>query len=316
MLTNISSDNKLFVKYHAYVHLIDFLFVNAVVVIVNDKNVLFYKFVENFSFSGQTTPTKYLWVGNIPIDVRRVDLEYAFARHGQIRLLEYGDGDPAAVVIYNDIEDAAKARTKLSGTTQFDGGRVSRGLRIDFLDRPTTRRFVIVRARPSSSSFSSGVSDDHPALPSPSPVASAIPLQAEKSEEEEEEEQEATTKTSEILKKEPQSPQSTPIIKQRRSTDRSETPILVPTAGRTFYPPLGSYLSTKDTQHIQNIPQLMELCEQLNYCATHNSTALSTVYPVQFILKSHGYDARMHFLAGSPTLASIVLGKTSIEHSS
>lgn len=111
------------------------------------------------------------------------------------------------------------------------------------------------------------------------------------------------------MKKEPQSPQSTPIIKQRRSTDRSETPILVPTAGRTFYPPLGSYLSTKDTQHIQNIPQLMELCEQLNYCATQNSTALSTVYPVQFVLKSHGYDARMHFLAGSPTLASIILGQ-------
>jgi hypothetical protein len=53
----------------------------------------------------------------------------------------------------------------------------------------------------------------------------------------------------------------------------------------------------------------MILCEKLNSSATKNNTALSTVYPVQFILKSHAYDARLHFLAGSPTLASILLGK-------
>lgn len=111
------------------------------------------------------------------------------------------------------------------------------------------------------------------------------------------------------MKTEPESPKSSPVIKQRRSTDRCETPISSPTAGRTFYPPLGSYLSSKDTEEIHNVPQLLELCEQLNLCATQNSTALSTVYPVQFILKSHGYDARMHFLAGSPTLASLVLGR-------
>ena len=52
----------------------------------------------------------------------------------------------------------------------------------------------------------------------------------------------------------------------------------------------------------------MILCEQLNASATQNNTALATVYPVQFILKSNGYDARMHFLAGSPALASLLLG--------
>ena len=99
-------------------------------------------------------------------------------------------------------------------------------------------------------------------------------------------------------------------IKQRRSTDHSETSSLnPPVAGRTFHPPLGSYLSSKDTTHITNINELMILCEQLNSSATKSNTALSTVYPVQFILKSHAYDARMHFLAGSPTLASLLLGK-------
>lgn len=53
----------------------------------------------------------------------------------------------------------------------------------------------------------------------------------------------------------------------------------------------------------------MILCEQLNSSATKSNTALSTVYPVQFILKSNAYDARLHFLAGSPTLASILLGQ-------
>ena len=52
----------------------------------------------------------------------------------------------------------------------------------------------------------------------------------------------------------------------------------------------------------------MILCEQLNSSATESNTALATVYPVQFILKSHAYDARLHFLAGSPTLASLLLG--------
>lgn len=100
-------------------------------------------------------------------------------------------------------------------------------------------------------------------------------------------------------------------IKQRRSTDGSQTPSLAdisPVAGRTFHGPLGSYLSAIDTADITSVNSLMILCEQLNASATQNNTALSTVYPVQFILKSHAYDARMHFLAGSSTLASILLG--------
>jgi hypothetical protein len=108
-------------------------------------------------------------------------------------------------------------------------------------------------------------------------------------------------------------PPITNLIKQRRSTDHSQTSSLTnlhsPVAGRTFYSPLGSYLSASDTANINNINELMILCEELNSSATKSNTALSTVYPVQFILKSNAYDARMHFLAGSPTLASILLGK-------
>ena len=51
----------------------------------------------------------------------------------------------------------------------------------------------------------------------------------------------------------------------------------------------------------------MSLCEKLN--VTASKTNSSTIYPVQFILKSHAYDARMHFLAGSPSIANAVLGK-------
>ena len=107
------------------------------------------------------------------------------------------------------------------------------------------------------------------------------------------------------------SPSPPSQIKHRRSTEQSLSPPpadLSPIAGRSFYAPIGSYLSTKDTANVHKISDLMALCEELNLSATQNSTALSTVYPVQFILKSHAYDARMHFLAGSPTLASVLLG--------
>lgn len=39
------------------------------------------------------------------------------------------------------------------------------------------------------------------------------------------------------------------------------------------------------------------------------SPSSKTIYPVQFILKSHAYDARMYFLAGNLNLAKAVLGK-------
>jgi hypothetical protein len=48
----------------------------------------------------------------------------------------------------------------------------------------------------------------------------------------------------------------------------------------------------------------MTLCEKLN-----SSADSPTVYQVEFILKSHAYDARLHFLAGNPQLANAILGE-------
>jgi RNA recognition motif-containing protein len=79
-----------------------------------------------YVFSGKIVPTKYLWVGNIPIDIKRRDLEHAFSRYGQIKTLDYSTGDPTAIVTYSDIEDAIKAREKLTGTIQLINGRVIR----------------------------------------------------------------------------------------------------------------------------------------------------------------------------------------------
>lgn len=79
-----------------------------------------------YIFSGKSVPTKYLWVGNIPIDMKRRDLEHAFSRYGQIKTLDYSTGDPTAIVTYMDVEDAIKARAKLTGTIQIIDGRVLR----------------------------------------------------------------------------------------------------------------------------------------------------------------------------------------------
>jgi RNA recognition motif-containing protein len=76
--------------------------------------------------SGKIVPTKCLWIGNIPIDIKRRDFEYAFSRYGQIKTLDYSNGDPTATVTYIDIDDAIKARAKLIGTTQLTGGRIVR----------------------------------------------------------------------------------------------------------------------------------------------------------------------------------------------
>lgn len=278
--------------------------------------------------------------------MKRRDLEHAFARYGQIKTLDYANGDPTAIITYGDSEDAVKARTKLVGTLQLIDGQVIRhegnvspssrrgkqehhvlrrerslgsllGFRMDYLERPTTRRFVIVRPQYATTA--------RPASPSPSAhsqsressVASSArsSVESQRSSEAEHSEKDETPLT-ESLKTEAHSPSPTPpplvAIKQRRSTERSLSPPpadLSPIAGRSFYEPIGSYLSPKDTANVHNISGLMALCEELNLSATQNSTALSTVYPVQFILKSHAYDARMHFLAGSPTLASVLLGQ-------
>jgi hypothetical protein len=190
------------------------------------------------------------------------------------------------------------------------------GFRIDYLDRPTSRRFVIVRPQEKSShrrESRSASSASHSRHSSP---ASSTKSRTHSPPNDFNNEEQPEDNPPEDVKPEIQSPSPTPpvlnTIKQRRSTEHSETPSLTifspPIAGRTFYAPLGSYLSSEDTINIKNINELMILCEQLNSSVTKSNTALATVYPVQFILKSQAYDARMHFLAGSPTLASLLLG--------
>ncbi len=82
--------------------------------------------ISTYIFSGKIVPSKYLWVGNIPDDIKRRDLEHAFARYGSIKALDYSTGDPTAIVTYIDIEDAIKARSKLIGTIQILDGRIIR----------------------------------------------------------------------------------------------------------------------------------------------------------------------------------------------
>lgn len=79
-----------------------------------------------YVFSGKIVPSKYLWVGNIPTNIKRRDFEHAFSRYGQIQTLDYSTGDPIAIITYIDIEDAIKARSKLNGTIQIIDGRVIR----------------------------------------------------------------------------------------------------------------------------------------------------------------------------------------------
>ena len=73
--------------------------------------------------SGKIVPTNCLWVGNIPMDLKRRDLEQAFTRYGQIKAFDYSNGDPTAIVTYNEIEDAIKARGKMTGVTQLVDGK-------------------------------------------------------------------------------------------------------------------------------------------------------------------------------------------------
>jgi hypothetical protein len=147
------------------------------------------------------------------------------------------------------------------------------GLRIDYLDRPTARRFVIVRPQDNTVKRRTSRS---------SSVASSA------------------SSTRSVSNDGQQENGGNKNFKQQY---RSPSPSL-PKAGRTFYGPFGSYLSSDDTTNINNTSDLMTLCEKLNLSAD-----LPTVYSVQFILKSHAYDARMHFLAGNPKLANILLGQ-------
>ena len=74
------------------------------------------------------------------MQMRRRNLEYAFARYGQILELEYLSGDPTAVVCYNDVEDAIKARTNLSGAVQVADGHVIRQAPTNSSDTTDTGR--------------------------------------------------------------------------------------------------------------------------------------------------------------------------------
>lgn len=82
-------------------------------------------------FSGKIVPSKYLWVGNIPLEMRKHHLEHAFAHYGQIKLFDFENGDPIAMITFVDANDAIKAREKLNGAQIYDGrilrNEVSRG---------------------------------------------------------------------------------------------------------------------------------------------------------------------------------------------
>ncbi|CAF1589469.1 unnamed protein product, partial [Adineta ricciae] len=283
-------------------------------------------FINILYISGRTGPSRHLWIGNLSKHAKRRDLEHAFSRYGPIEKFHCSFGNSSAIVTYVDVEDAIKARTKLSGAIQVTGGQIisdhcdpstlsREGFHIDYYDRSAVvRRFISQLAQNSSNrreSRSSSKSSSHKSS-STSRSSSRSRSQSNHPEPVEQTEDIAI----ENVKTETHSRSPTPSIanpiKQRRSTDGSQTPSLAdmsPVAGRTFHGPLGSYLSATHTADITSVNSLMVLCEQLNSSATQNNTALSTVYPVQFILKSHAYDARMHFLAGSSTLASILLGQ-------
>ena len=166
----------------------------------------------------------------------------------------------------------------------------SGGLRIDYLDRPTARRFVIVRPQDNTTkgrtSRSSSVSSASSARSSKDRLRSVS------------NDDQPDTKTS---NRQTRSPSGSPPPSKRRS-------LSPPTVGHTFYGPLGSYFSSDETNNVNNVNDLMTFCEKLNSSSIKNNPNSSSVYPVQFNLKSHAYEARMHFLAGNPQLTTKILG--------
>jgi RNA recognition motif-containing protein len=92
---------------------------------ITNKNIYLLD-ISTYVFSGKIVPSKYLWVGNISVDIKRRDLEHAFSRYGVIKSLDYSTGDPTAIVTYMDVEDAIKARSKLMGAIQLLDGRIVR----------------------------------------------------------------------------------------------------------------------------------------------------------------------------------------------
>ncbi|CAF2987630.1 unnamed protein product [Rotaria sp. Silwood2] len=257
---------------------------------------------------GKIVPTNCLWVGNIPIDMKRRDLEQAFSRYGKIKSFDFANGDPIAIVSYNEIEDAIKARAKMTGVTQIVEGRKIRtesgqsdssrraGLRIDYLDRPTARRFVIVRPQDNTSKRRTSRSSSASSASSTRTRSSKDRVRSVSNDDQRE------NGTNKNFKRQSHSRSpSTPSRNKRQS-------LSPPVVEHHFYGPFGSYLSSDDTTNINNINDLMTLCDKFN--SNKTNTNLTTVYSVQFILKSHAYDARMHFLAGNPNLVNAILGQS------
>lgn len=156
------------------------------------------------------------------------------------------------------------------------------GLRIDYLDRPTARRFVIVRPQETAvssskrrGSRSSSVSSRRSASPDESPRKNS--------------------------KRAASSASRSPSPTKRRSP----SPSMV---GRASHGPFGSYLSAHDTTNINSINEFIELTEKFHPSSNKGKEATFPVlYPVWFILKSHAYAAQLHFIAGNPSLAKKLL---------
>lgn len=55
--------------------------------------------------------------------MKRRDLEQSFSRYGKIKSFDFANGDPIAIVSYNEIEDAIKARAKMTGVSKIIEGR-------------------------------------------------------------------------------------------------------------------------------------------------------------------------------------------------
>lgn len=113
-----SLQNSFFVisLYLTYAYIF-YILVNVKYECIN-PNALYYIYV-----SGKIVPTNCLWVGNVPMDMKRRELEQAFAHYGKIKSFDFSNGDPIAIVSYNEIEDAIKARAKMTGVTQIVDGR-------------------------------------------------------------------------------------------------------------------------------------------------------------------------------------------------
>ncbi|CAF0857761.1 unnamed protein product [Didymodactylos carnosus] len=303
---------------------------------------------------GKVVPTTCLWVGNLHPQLKKRDLEREFAHYGQIKSIEFNTGDKQAYIVYNDVEDAIKARGKLLGSTKLTptakrerGSRSGSStsltrspsryrLRIDYHESSSSHRSVVSSKKPShrhqsatdnaskqkrspsSASAASHVSSSKGSKGPIERVRSITPRQrstasrspiSSSNEEQQDIKQEIKDESTSPLKRHHSSSPS-PTKRQRNKRERSSSP------GRTFYGPFGTYISPRATNSLTKMNDLIVLCEQLNNELVKSTKSLSTVYPVQFLLKSCHYDARMHFIAGNPQFCQpgdLVAAKTELK---